>query len=90
MPMTIHSITSREFTAKVAEAKRWAAEGPVFITDRGAPAHVLLSIEEYRRLKGSALNLADALAMADGGDIAFDPPKADIQLRIPDDPGDEG
>ena len=33
-------------------AKKAAAEGPVFITDRGRPAHVLLTIEDYQRLGG--------------------------------------
>lgn len=44
------TITSREFNHDTGRAKRAAVEGPVFITDRGRPAHVLLSIEEYRRL----------------------------------------
>jgi hypothetical protein len=28
------------------------AKGPVFITDRGRPAHVVLTIEDYQRLAG--------------------------------------
>ncbi|MFM7237190.1 MAG: type II toxin-antitoxin system prevent-host-death family antitoxin, partial [Cyanobium sp.] len=41
------TITSRAFNQDAAGAKRAATRGPVFITDRGRPAHVLLSIEEY-------------------------------------------
>ena len=43
--MNITSVTSRELNQDVARAKTAAKSGPVFITDRGKPAHVLLSIE---------------------------------------------
>ncbi len=42
------TISSREFNQDVGRAKRAARSGPVVITDRGRPAHVLLSFEEYR------------------------------------------
>lgn len=81
----IHTITSREFGHNVSNAKHLAREGPVFITDRGTPAHVLLSFEEYQRLNGvSTRSLVDALAMSDGDDIEFHPPKADLILPVPD------
>jgi PHD/YefM family antitoxin component YafN of YafNO toxin-antitoxin module len=51
----------------------------VFITDRGKPAHVLLSIEEYQRLVGQHRNIADALAMPGIADIAFEPPRMRIE-----------
>jgi PHD/YefM family antitoxin component YafN of YafNO toxin-antitoxin module len=44
------TISSRVFNQDTAGAKLAANQGPVFITDRGRPAPVLLSIEEYRRL----------------------------------------
>ena len=50
------TITSRVFNQDAAGAKRAASQGPVFITDRGRPAHVLLSIEDYRRLLGQAVS----------------------------------
>ena len=40
--MEIKFITSREFNQDVSKAKRAALKGPIFITDRGRPAHVLL------------------------------------------------
>ncbi len=40
MPRTI---TSRQFNQDTSGAKKDAAHGPVYITDRGRPAHVLLS-----------------------------------------------
>ena len=65
--------TSREFNQDVGRAKRAATEGPVIITDRGHPSHVLLTIDEYRRLTGTGRSLADALGMKDGADIVFEP-----------------
>lgn len=69
------TLSSREFNQDASRAKKAAAKGPVFITDRGRPAHVLLSIEEYRRLTGGGMSLLDAIAQSDGGDFDFDPPK---------------
>ena len=47
--MTITTVSSREFNQDASRAKKATKDGPVFITDRGRPAHVLLSIEEYRQ-----------------------------------------
>ena len=77
--MTITSVTSRELNQDVARAKRAAKSGPVFITDRGKPAHVLLSIEEYQRLVGDGRNLLEALSMPGLTDIDLDPPRARIE-----------
>lgn len=60
--MTGTTMSSREFNQDTGRAKRAAVEGPVFITDRGKPAHVLLSIDEYRRLTGSHGRIADLLS----------------------------
>ena len=73
MPTT--TLTSREFNQDTSRAKKAARRGPVFITDRGRPAHVLLSIEEYQRLAGGTMSLAEALAQKEPGDFAFDPPR---------------
>lgn len=70
------TLTSRELNQDVGRAKREAAEGPVFITDRGKPSHVLLSIEDYRRLTGRARTLGEALAMPGVADIEFDPSRS--------------
>ena len=82
--MTITTLSSREFNQDAGRAKKAAKHGPVFITDRGKPAHVLLSIEEYRRLTGGRRNILDALAMPGVADIEFDPPRLDINLRSAD------
>lgn len=76
--MNITTISSRDFNQGVSEAKRAANGGPVFITDRGRPAHVLLSFKDYQRLTKQRRNIADALAMPGIADIEFDPPPATI------------
>ena len=82
--MTITTVTSRELNRDVGRAKKAAKSGPVFITDRGKPAHVLLSIEDYRRLAGARRSLADALSMPGLSGIDFAPPRVTIQTPPPD------
>jgi prevent-host-death family protein len=82
--MSITTMSSREFNQDLSRAKKAAKDGPVVITDRGKPAHVLLSIEDYRRLAGSRRKITDILAMPGAEDIEFDPPRANIIIRPPD------
>jgi PHD/YefM family antitoxin component YafN of YafNO toxin-antitoxin module len=46
----------------------------VIITERGRPANVLLSYEEYRRLITPRANIVDALQMPGQEEIEFEPP----------------
>ena len=71
--MPITTFTSRDFNQDVSKAKRATRKGPVFITDRGRPAHVLLSVEDYEALTLQQASIADLLAMPDSADIEFDP-----------------
>jgi hypothetical protein len=82
--MTITTLTSREFNQDCSRAKKAAKDGPVFITDRGMPAHVLLTIEDYRALTQSRVKMSELLGMEDGDDIEFDPPKLVIDIRPAD------
>jgi prevent-host-death family protein len=83
--MTITTLSSREFNQDTSRAKKAAQKGPVFITDRGKPAHVLLSIEEYRRLTDKGDSIVDMLAMPPGAvDIEFEPPRIDIKPKPAD------
>lgn len=75
--MSAKTVSSREFNQDVSGAKRAANEGPVFITDRGRPAHVLLSIEAYQRLTGGSATIGELLALPGSEDIDFDPPRAE-------------
>lgn len=76
MPTTV---SSREFNHDTSGAKKAALNGPVFITDRGKPAHVLLSIDEYRRLTSTQPSIIDILAMPGDEHVEFEPPHARIQ-----------
>lgn len=80
------TLTSRELNQDIGRAKREAKKGPVFITDRGKPAHVLLSIEDYERLTKPRRTLAEALYMPGMEDIEidFERPKSPSDLCIPD------
>jgi prevent-host-death family protein len=73
--MTVTTLSSREFNQDTSRAKKAAQNGPVFITDRGRPAHVLLTIQEYQRLTGGQMTLIEALAQPVGEDVEFDPPR---------------
>ncbi|MBW6510477.1 MAG: type II toxin-antitoxin system Phd/YefM family antitoxin [Desulfuromonadales bacterium] len=75
--MTITTLSSREFNQHAGRAKKAAKCGPVFITDRGQPEHVLLSFEEYQRLVGERKKIVDLLAMPGIEEIDFTPAKLD-------------
>ncbi|MBB5189546.1 prevent-host-death family protein [Silvimonas terrae] len=79
--MAITTLSSRELNQDIGHAKKAARNGPVFITDRGKPAHVLLSFEDYQKLVHQRRNIADALAMPGIADIDFEPPRAEIIIR---------
>jgi prevent-host-death family protein len=84
--MRITTLSSREFNQDTSGAKKAAKEGPVFITDRGRPAHVLLTIDEYQRLSGGSASIVEMLAMPGVEDLEFEPPRAQGVYR-PADPG---
>ncbi|BCT69438.1 type II toxin-antitoxin system Phd/YefM family antitoxin [Nitrosospira sp. NRS527] len=73
--MTITTLSSREFNQDAGKAKKASLSGPVFITDRGRPAHVLLSIEDYRRIIGGHKKIADLLAMPGIEDMTLEIPR---------------
>ncbi|QTR48572.1 Antitoxin Phd_YefM, type II toxin-antitoxin system [Thiothrix caldifontis] len=79
----ITTLSSREFNQDASRAKKAALNGPVFITDRGKPAHVLLSIGEYLRITGQQVSIVDLLAMPAAADIEFEPPRLSGKLYQP-------
>ena len=83
--MAITTISSREFNQDASGAKKAADNGPVIITDRVRPAHVLLSFEACQRLLSNGPSLLEALAMPDGEDIEFDEPKLGGPISRPAD-----
>ena len=70
--MSITKMSSREFNQDTGRAKNAAHDGPVFITDRGRPAHVLLTFDDYQRLTGGQDSIIDLLGLP--------PEEADIEL----------
>lgn len=80
--MAVHTFSSRDFTRGVSAAKRAAAKGPVFITDRGRPAFALLNIEDYYRIVGKdETTLLEVMEGIPGGaGIEFEPPRLNLQV----------
>jgi len=84
---TATTLSSREFNQDTGRAKNAARRGPVIITDRGRPAHVLLTFDDYRQLLGRQETIADLLGAPPGVE------DADLQtapLRDPARPADLG
>lgn len=67
------TVTSQEFNRDSAAAKRAAATGPVVITDRGRPSHVLMTYEQFTSYaSGGSI-----------GDLIGDAGAAGIDLPLP-------
>lgn len=74
--MTLTTLSSREFNQDTSKAKKAAKGGPVFITDRGRPAHVLLSIEHYQSLVApSEASIVELLASPGAEKVRFAAPR---------------
>ncbi len=78
--MGITTVSSREFNQGVSRIKRATVNGPVFITDRGHPSHVLLTIEEYQKLTDKQASIVELLSMPDAADIDFESPRLSKNL----------
>ena len=76
--------SSREFNQEAGRAKKAAHAGPVFITERGRPAHVLLTIEDYRRITGKRKSIAEMLATPGAEDIELEVPARTGTVRAAD------
>jgi prevent-host-death family protein len=69
------TFTSREFNQDTGRAKKKAVHGPVYITDRGKPSHVLLSYKDYKAMTQKKLSIGEMLSMEGAEDIEFVPSK---------------
>ena len=79
------TLSSRGFNQDTGRAKKAARRGPVIITDRGRPSHVLLTFDDYQRLTGRDTSILDLLGSPPGvEDVELDIPP----LRDPADPAD--
>ncbi|WP_117196261.1 type II toxin-antitoxin system Phd/YefM family antitoxin [Rhizobium terrae] len=79
--MTVTTLSGRELNQDLGRAKRAAKEGPVIITDRGRPAHVLLSFDEYKRLTSKMRTLGDMLATPGTEDVDLPLPRRTEHAR---------
>lgn len=73
--MTSSTISSREFGQATGKAVRAARKGPVFITKRGKPDLVLLSIDDYQRKCESGRrsgSIANRLSMEEYVEVEFE------------------
>ena len=76
MHLPARTMSSREFNQSTGTAKVAALTGPVFVTDRGRPSHVLLSYDHYRQLTNGTRTLADVMGGApDAGDVELELPE---------------
>lgn len=75
--MTAKTLTSREFNQDTGGAKKAAEAGPVYITDRGRPSHVLMTFADYERLIRSQPSIIELLSQPEGvEDIDFEAPSS--------------
>ncbi|MDH6267088.1 PHD/YefM family antitoxin component YafN of YafNO toxin-antitoxin module [Rhizobium sp. SG_E_25_P2] len=77
--MTVMS--AREFVENAEQAEKLADQGPVFITQHGQNAYVLMSQSDYERLQRAARSIPALLAMDE--DIDFEPEKMDDSILRP-------
>jgi len=73
--MTVKRMTSREFNQNTGGAKRAAEKGPVYVTDRGRPSHVLLTFEDYEWLAANQPSMIETLSKPPGVE--------DVNIEIP-------
>jgi prevent-host-death family protein len=81
--VTTTTISSRDFNQDAGGAKKAAEKGPVIITDRGRPAHVLLSFDDYQKLVGAGKSLLEALGDPESENIEFEPPRLEGPVSKP-------
>jgi hypothetical protein len=68
-------ISSRVFNQDVGKAKKAAENGPVIISERGRPSHVLMLYADYEKLAPGPRTVAAALAQKEVADFEFEPPR---------------
>jgi prevent-host-death family protein len=73
--MAITTVSSREFQQNANRAQKAAENGPVVITNRGRPAHVLLSYDDYKAIAGKKRTIIEALSAPGLSGIEFELPQ---------------
>ncbi|WP_037586600.1 type II toxin-antitoxin system Phd/YefM family antitoxin [Stenoxybacter acetivorans] len=65
-------MTCQEFNRQVSRAQRQCEESPVFITNRGKLAYVLLNYDDYQKLNEKDQSIAEALAAPENEALEVD------------------
>jgi hypothetical protein len=80
--MAVHNLSNRDFTRNASAAKRAALAGPVFITEKGRPAYVLMKIDDDQMMVNGSPFLLGVMDNIPGGEgIDFAPPKRGFQIK---------
>jgi prevent-host-death family protein len=66
--VVVSVVTARTFNQSPSSVKSLAQDGPVFVTDRGRPTIVVLTVDDYERLAGTG-SVRDSLRMAEDVDL---------------------
>jgi hypothetical protein len=83
----VNRMTDGEFQRPPEVATRAAATGPVYITDRGCPTHVLLTYAAYEGLTGDAESGLDRLGHPVGVESVHLGVRRDTEVSQPADFG---
>jgi prevent-host-death family protein len=78
-------VSMREFNQNSSGVVRAASKAPVFLTNRGKPTHVVMSIEDYERSHGQPKSILDTLRQPGGPeyDFEYEQPKLGGELIRP-------
>jgi hypothetical protein len=75
------NLSSNSFSNDPDAARMAANHGPVFITERGLPTHVLLNIADYQKLLGQTGNVTALLSMSSVVDVDWTPTNVVLSSR---------
>lgn len=76
-------MTGREFNQDTGRAKKAAQYGPVYVTSRGQPSHVLLTFDDYQRLSGNQPNIIHVLGEPSGIEDVDFPTQSSEEMARP-------
>mgnify|MGYP003144323938 CR=1 FL=1 len=79
--MTKQTVSSRELNQALSRIKKSSLTGPVIITDRGQPSHVMMSYAEYQRLTGKRTSIVERLSNPAATEVEFEPVTRRLGLK---------
>jgi prevent-host-death family protein len=82
--MLTTSISSDQLQVNAKMAMDASRAGPVIITDRGKPTHVLLMFADYKKLISAKSKISELLAMPDADNITIELRRSDEPARAAD------